>query len=547
PSISTILESLAARQPGKVAVTGVARQIDYANLNNTANALAQKLILPPGQRAGRVALLMKHDAPLIAAALGVLKAGQTVVVLNPGDPPFRWQQLLANAMPDRLITDASLLVSARETGFDLSQILVFPEPEDTPTRVPDPGVRVDENDAAFLVYTSGTTGEPKGVVLTHGSIVHNAWRYALGLGLRPNDRMLLSTALSGGQGVGTTWTALLNGATLCPYAIVEKGAVGLTAWLVEKKVSIFVATASAFRHLMLTLSDGEKLSGIRLVRLASEHATSGDHQLFAKHFSLDCQLATAYSTSETGNLTLGFYSPTDEVAAGRLPAGKPSPEIALRICDAAGKVVPRGTAGELVVQARHLSRGYWRNEELTKMRFAEVPGSSPVLRSYKTGDMACWNEKGDLVILGRADSQVKIRGYRVELGAVEAALEALDGVARAVVLPFEFHGGDTQLGTFLIPTEGTVLDGAKIRRTLMRTLPSAMIPARFSFLESFPLTSHGKVDRQALRQLSAPVVGPETNTEPLNDTEEILAGIWGMAMKRPAVGRRDNFFELGGD
>lgn len=532
----------AVRYPDQRAIGSGSWRCTYAELDAVANCLAHNVITCGGVRGDRIAVLLRHDSPLIAAVLAVLKAGRTVVVLNPTDPPARLVQVLEDADTRLIVTESqhrplAEQIARKETVHCLGDL--FPGPA-----VPPPKVGVAPDDLAFLVYTSGSTGRPKAVMQTHRNIVHNVCiRLCRRLGLRPDDRVPLLASLSGGNGMGTTWFALLNGATLCPFPIVEKGVTGLADWMRTEGITVYVSAASVFRHFMRTLADDERLSQVRWVRLASEPATDEDVALFRKHFSADCILFHTLASSETGNSCQFQLTAADTVASGRLPIGRPATDVSILLLDEEGREVAPGQAGEIVIQSAYLSPGYWRNEALTAERFSGTGAA----RVFRSGDLGRRTSDGLLVFAGRKDDRVKVRGYRIETSEIEDALVRLPGVERAVVGTRTRSDNELQLVAYIVPRSGASTSAAMLRRGLRALLPAHMIPAGFVILDTFPLTPHGKIDREKLRQMPLPVRDSEATARPETETEVLLAGIWAEAFGREGIGRDDEFFDLGGD
>jgi amino acid adenylation domain-containing protein len=548
-SIAERFAAQARQHADKVALTGSRWRPTFAELDAAANRQAAEL-LELGAAGGRVALLLDLDAPVVAAALAVLKAGKTVVALNASDPRARLERIRRDAAPELVIADERYGDLAERAGFAREEIVTqVAPPEDStqsaPTAPPPPSPPPAPGDVAFLIYTSGSTGRPKGVMQTHRNVLHNVLRQTNGLGIDSSDRVLLLAALSGGQGLATAWTALLNGATLCPFPIMERGVTGLGAWVAEEGVTVFAASASVFRAFARTL-DHERLSTVRLVRLASETAVRGDFNAYRRHFEPTCRFANTLASSEVGIITQCRLTADADPAGDLLPVGRPSEGIDVRLCDAQGGEVAPGETGEIVVRSRYLSPGYWRDEALTAERFADDADGGG-RRVYRTGDLARRSPDGELTVVGRVDDQVKVRGNRVELSAVEAAIGGQPGVAGAVVLAAPTPRGDTRLTAYVSLEPGAAIGGDDLRLALQTTLPDHALPADVAFLDALPLNPHGKVDRERLAELTpgAPEAGPASPA--VGETEERLAGIWASAMDREAPGRDESFFALGGD
>src|SRR5262249_35479127 len=255
-SIPACFERWAGLHPCRTALAPGAWQPTYGDLNAAANRLAYRLLAHGGARGDRVALLLRHDTPLIAAALAVLKAGRSVVVLNPTDPPVRLGQVLEHADAAVIVTDGANRPLAAQLATGTRRVVCCEEDAAEAAPTHNPAVPVAPGDVAFLVYTSGSTGRPKGVMHTHRTLLHNVRRLSQGMHLRADDRILLLASLSGIHGVNTTWRALLHGATLCPFPVMDTGIMGLADWMIAQRITVYASSASLFRHFMRTLDDG---------------------------------------------------------------------------------------------------------------------------------------------------------------------------------------------------------------------------------------------------------------------------------------------------
>ncbi|RBP48046.1 amino acid adenylation domain-containing protein [Roseimicrobium gellanilyticum] len=540
-----LFEQMVAVHPNYPALSSDTWSFDYEKLDHAANRLAAELLGMGGSPGDRVAILMNHDAPLAAAVLGVLKAGRIVVVLNPAEPTARHAQVCADCAPACIITDADHHAGAVALAHHPKSVLLVQEQLAGPP-APAPEMLISPDDVAFIIYTSGTTGRPKGVMQTHANIVHNAQRLSRTMGLGPGERVLLLASLSGGLGLSTAWCGLLHGACVCPFPTAIVGVTGLEAWMKLQSITVYVSSASIFRSFMRTLAEGAAFPQVRMVRIASERATSEDFALFRRHFADECLLLHTLSSSETGNITQMMFRKNDVVTDGPLPVGRPANGVGLLVVDEQGREVPRGKDGEIVVQSRRLSPGYWGDAGLTAKCFSTAAGG---LREFRGGDRGRWDAEGNLVFLGRQDHQVKIHGFRVELAEVEAELLREPGVAEAVVRPEVLNFGETGLVAFVVPSAEAACTEDGLRRALANRLPGPMIPSIIVLMESLPLTSHGKVDRSSL----AAMVRAGTRWEagdieaPATEAEKALARIWEEVFEVKAVGREADFFRMGGD
>lgn len=536
-------EQIAAEHSSHQAIGTGEWQPTYAELNASANRLAQMLIACGGAPGDRVVLLLRHDAPLIASILAVLKAGRVVVVLNPGDPPARLQQILADAEPALILTDETNRNLATEIAARTLKVVCFEEHSSGP--VHSPQIKVAPQNLAFLIYTSGSTGRPKAVMQSHRNVVFNSRRHSQGMEIRTEDRIALLASPSGGQGVATVWCALLSGATLCPFPPLERGVTGLADWIERHQITVYVSAPSLFRQFVKTLADGQHFPKVRLVRLGSESATSDDFAAYRKYFGNKCVLFLTLSSSETGNITQLRLTRHDAIKEGRLPVGFPAEGIEVMLLDERGCEVSDGETGEIAVRSRYLSPGYWRDEMLTAERFSKGD-SLEDCRVFYSGDRARREANGLLWFAGRKDSRVKVHGYRVELSEIEEALALQPGVERSLVIAKPLSDGNTQLVAYVVPCAGVAAKADELRRSLRTTLPGYMVPAAFVFLNDFPLTPHGKIDRQALPAPSEPKSAVQRKGKPRDIFESTLVKIWESVLGFSPIGRRDDFFELGG-
>ncbi len=543
-SLAACFERKVMLHPQRQALGSGAWQPTYEELNNAANRIA-RCLLASGTPGDRVAVLMEHDSPLISAVIAVLKLGRMVVVLDQGEPPARLAQVLNDTGPTAIVTDAaheglSSQLAAGQFAVFCVDGCITGEP------APNPGIPVSPEAVAFLIYTSGSTGVPKGVMQSHRSILHKSHRFAREHPLQADDKVILLSSLSRGQGVNTVWCALGHGAAVCPFPITRRGVTGLADWIISQGITIFVSAASIFRHFVVTLENSWRFENVRLVWLASESATSEDFAKWQKHFSGSCRMLHTLSSSETGTIAQLILSHDDTVAQGNLPVGRVVEDMEVRLLDENGREVPQGEPGEIMVRSRYLSTGYWGDESLTAKHFS-APDAADGTRTYRGGDRARMTSDGMLFYLGRADSRVNVHGYRVELSEIEEALARESAVERAVVGAIPRPNGDEQLIAYIKLRAGCASSSEMLRQSMRGALPGHMIPAAFVFLEDFPSTPHGKIDRAALRKIVPKTSSNASDEPPRTDTEKRIATVWSELFERNSLSRQDDFFDLGGD
>jgi amino acid adenylation domain-containing protein len=534
-------ERIARAHNFRPALASESWQPTYGELKAASDLWAQAVAAHGGNQGDRVAILMRHDPRQVAAVLAVLKAGRIVVVLNATDAPARLRLTIADAAPALIITDASNTPLGHEIAQGLCACACCDDFKPAGADVPAP--RLDPEATAFIVYTSGSAGRPKGVMMNHQQIIHNALRLSSAMALSAADRIALLPSLSGLHGVNNLWCALVHGALLLPFPVMERGVTGLAEWMADHKITAFSASTSLFRSFMRSMKPGRRLASVGVVRVGGELVTSDDFRAFQQHFSPDCILVNTLASSEGGNITYLRLSGRDSVPEGSMAVGHTFDDIEIEITDESGRPAADGEPGEIVVKSRYMSQGYWRNQALTAERYGRDSHGMPMLRS---GDWGRINSAGVLEFVGRRDTRVKIHGSSVELDEVEQALRRAPGVERAVICAFEGAFG-TRLAAYVVLRSGHTSSSPALRRAVRALLPEHMVPSNFQILDDLPLMPHGKVDRNKLLQTYPPNARQEARTAFETETEAVLAGIWSEAFDIPEVGRNDNFFELGGD
>ncbi len=544
-SLPSVFEQAAEAHRLRTAIGAGAWQPTYHELNETANRLAHAMLGGDGGAGDRVAILMQHDAPMIAAMIGALKAGRIVVVLNPADPPPRLRELLQDAEPGLILSDREnhhLARAINGAGCEVSQYDNCAM--SGPLRNPD--MRLSPDNIAFLCYTSGSAARPKAVMRTHRQEVRNARLHSGAWELIADDRIALLASLTGGLGISISWSALLHGAGLYPFPTMDKGFTGLASALTDHRITIFASTASFFRAFGRSLGDGVRFPQIRVVRLSSEPVTSEDFKVFQARFSETSKFIQTFGSSETGNIAQLRLRQTDKASDGRLPIGRPVGGIEVELLDERGGKVVRGQPGEIVVRSRYLAAGYWRNPELTARRFSgDLDGKGT--RLFRTGDMGRINADGLLEFCGRSDDQMKIRGNRIELADVETALHRLSNIKGAVVEVITRSRGEPFLVGFVALGNEITWSSSELRFALRAALPDHMVPSEFVILLELPLTPAGKIDRDLLRTSYRPQRQRQANRRPKTETESMLIRIWAEVFELNDISVDDDFFALGGD
>nr|WP_308438960.1 non-ribosomal peptide synthetase [Streptomyces fumanus] len=512
-SLVGLFEAQAARTPGAVAVVGRGVSWTYAEVNARANGVAYGLIERGVGPESLVGVRLERSVELVPVLLGVLKAGAAYVPLDPALPEVRREAIAAEAGVSVVVTDADVF-----------------EPVDG-----NPGVRVPSEALAYVMYTSGSTGVPKGVAVTHRNVVafclDGAWADDV------VECVLFQANHAFDASTYELWVPLLRGGRLVVAPAGDIDAVERGALIAEHGVTNVHATAGLFR--VLAEQSPEIFAGVREVSTGGDVVSaSATRALLAAH--PDLVVRTTYGPTETtAFVTQAPFTAGDEVPVA-VPIGRPMDNTRTYVLDEFLRPVAPGVAGELYVAGEGVARGYAGRPGLSAERFVACPFEDSG-RMYRTGDLARWSKDGVLEFSGRADEQVKIRGFRIEPAEIEAVLTAHENVRQAAVIAREDQPGVKRLVAYVVGEA----DETELRRYVADKLPDYMVPAAFVTLEAIPLTRNGKLDRSAL---PAPdLAGRTTGRAPATPTEELLCGLFAEVLGVEQVGADDSFFTLGGD
>jgi len=538
--IHQLFEEQVQRTPDSVAVVFEGQQLTYAQLNARANQLAHHLqTLGVGPEVP-VAICMERCSEMVVGLLGILKAGGAYVPLDPAYPEERLSFMMEDAHAAVLLTRGHMVERVPEHGvhavcLDSGWETIAAKSEKNPV------TGATAKNLAYILYTSGSTGQPKGVMVEHRGLCNTINWITHTLNLSGEDRCLLKTPITFDAAGRELFPTLLTGGRL---VIAETDGHRDSRYLAETirgaQISIFHCVPSLLQFLVEEPAFDDSLV-LRAVMCGGEALPAQVIERFQCRSK--AKLYNVYGPTETIiDSTYWLCERADDRSS--CPIGRPIPNARIYILNNALRPLPIGVAGHLHIGGVSLARGYLNRPELTAEKFIPDPFSAePGARMYKTGDLARYLPDGNIEFLGRVDHQVKIRGFRIELGEIEAALGQHPAVREAVVLAREDAPGEKRLVAYVVAEAAA----DELRRFLKDKLPDPMVPAVFVLLDTLPLLSNGKIDRRALPapdrtrpELDKAFLAPRT------PVEELLAEIWAQLLDLERVGVHDNFFDLGG-
>ncbi|GJJ00870.1 hypothetical protein RugamoR64_14080 [Duganella rhizosphaerae] len=538
----------ATETPDVAAVIDGDDTLSYRELDLRANRIAHALAARGVRHGDVVGVCLDRSAALIAAVVGVLKAGAAFVALDPSHPPARLALIAADAGVACVIDHAdapTATLSCARLALDTDAADIGSRPNAAPT------IALEPHDGAYVVYTSGTTGQPKGVMVSHGNWINAylGWQHHYQLDqLRVHLQM---ASFPFDVFCGDLIRALGSGKTLliCPQHLLGAPE-RLHALIQEQGVDCAEFVPATFRALADYLAaERLRLDGVRVLVVASDTWYAGEYRRYRALLADDARLINSYGMAEASIDSTLFEGELAGRADGALvPIGRPFPNVAVWVMDAQLRPLPPGVVGELCVGGAGVARGYINRPELNAEKFVTDPMSSDAgARLYRTGDLGRIGADGALELVGRRDTQVKLRGMRIELGEIELALRGVDGVEDCAAAVRSDDAGHARIVAYLVGAPSALPAASELDAHLRALLPAYMLPSCYLPLERLPLSANGKVDRTRLPDPQAGDGGAMQGfVSPRTLNEEILATIWIQMFGVSRVGVHDSFFALGG-
>ena len=547
---ATRFEHQVHQRGSAVAIEFEGKTWTYEEVNRRANQIARFLIDCSFALEDRIGICMDRSATAIISMLGILKSGCAFVPLDPEFPKERLAFIVDDASIQMVFCDSNYLHLFEATG---ENVCSFIDPHDErlwQTPGEKLSLHIPSNSLAYVMYTSGSTGKPKGVQIEHRSLTTYCLADVDLYQLQPSDRTLQFSTLNFDIAIEEIFPPLLVGSTVVVRPRERAQAINELSYLINTHQITALHIATAYWHEWVDLmvaSNSHVPECLRLLIATGEKVSVEHFRRWRRQSQHEALWCNAYGPTET-TVTCTAFIPSKDWDEPQMPIGKPLAGYAAHILDDQFQSVEIGVTGNLFISGAALARGYLNRPDLTEKAFVHVSidGSADATRLYRTGDLARWLPSGDIEFSGRVDHQMKIGSYRIEPGEIEAVMSQCDSVSESLVLSGE-NVGQKVLAAYVVRKGSSPLSASDLSAFLRDRLPNYMVPSRYLFLDSFPKTINGKIDRTALPPVESGEVAREIQyREPETELERDLASIWAQVLSVGQVGREDDFFQLGG-
>ncbi|MCA9304819.1 MAG: AMP-binding protein [Phycisphaerales bacterium] len=530
-------DSVVEKHPSRVAVISPLGQSSYAELQKRSQNACNNLIAAGVMPGDRVVVGLRDPIRMAAAILGILRTGAVYVPVDLGWPSERIHQLIGLSGARHAVLESTVPIPAETVRIDPSGWEHATAKGDART--------VDPSEPCYLMFTSGSTGAPKGVLQSHAAVHEHNTVFADSLQMTPEDRVLMLSSQGFDAAPMDMYSAWFTGAAWCPFDLQHERADDLVPFIENTGITVFHAAPSVLRWFASLGADPESLRSVRVAVMGGEPARSEDLDLIRAHFSKCARIINGLGLTESSVSFQNVLTPSEsEWVSGQVPIGRATAGVTARLVDADGQ--PTTLFGELELESRRIAIGYWNPENHNPDPIG-VPSEDGTVR-FRTGDLAGMSPDGLLVHRGRRDQQVQVHGCRVETGEVQAAARNIAGIADAAVLARKENDAGHTLIAYLVPKPGTNITASEVRRDLGAKLPGYMVPAEIRLVEKIKRVGGGKIDQSALRALAelsaekqhAKIAGFES------PTAEAIAQIFSEILDCAEISGGSDFFLLGG-
>ncbi|EJV87811.1 non-ribosomal peptide synthetase [Bacillus cereus] len=538
-------ETQVKKTPNKHAIETEKVSYTYEYLNRFANKVARTIIknkIKGYNLKEKAALLFEHGEEMILGMLSVLKAGKTYVPIDPNYPEKRAKYIMINAEIEYIITNDKNINIANKLKDKIDRDIPIININQIDKTLDDKNLNIPikGNEVAYILYTSGSTGEPKGVMQTHENVLHFVKCYIKNLLITEKDRLTLFSSYCHDAAVMDIYSALLTGATLFPNDIRGQDNLELLfKWIYENKITIWHSVPTLYRYFISNIKGIIDSQYLRLIVLGGEVVLKYDIEEFKRKFP-HARLYNLYGQTESSYNSGAFITASTNIE--NITLGNVNDNTEMFVIDDRGKGVDVSGIGEIVIRGSAIAPGYWKNKSMTEDSFRENLGLG---RVYCTGDLGRLLPDGKIKFIGRKDSQAKVRGYRVELGEIESKLLKHTCIKETVVLAKENSKLETHLCAYIVCKKE--VSDRELRVYLLEELPNYMLPSYFIRIDNIPKTTTGKTDRKALQNINYKIKANENYIPPRNETEQKLSKVWEEILGKEKIGIKDDFFHLGGN
>ncbi|MBM0106532.1 amino acid adenylation domain-containing protein [Steroidobacter sp. S1-65] len=542
-SVAELFRLRALEHPGKIAIHHAGGSLTFGTLEEQANELAAQIREHDIQPGATIAICMPRSPEMISSILAVFKCGCCYVPLDPALPASRRAFILEDARPQLMLTTSQASESLRAGPIPT----VFANARSRPFRPPVTAVEVEEGSAAYILYTSGSTGVPKGVIGTHRGLLNRLQWMWDELPYGTDEVVCHKTTPSFVDSIAEVWGALLRGVPVSIFPQDEHfDLYEFVEHLAARAVTRVVLVPSLLQSILLYYPNlGEKLPSLRHVTVSGEELHGSLVELFARA-APKAELLNLYGSTEVA-ADVTYCRLTGNAGSSEIvPIGKPIANTRMYVLDHELRPCPIGVKGQLYAGGAGLAWGYHGKASLTAEQFIPDPFGPSGARLYRTGDHARYLDDGNIEYLGRVDQQVKVRGIRVDLREIERTLLSLPSVVQAACTSSVSEANGVAIHAYACIDEDASVSRLSLVTQLRNALPEYMVPATIDLLPMLPLLPNGKVDRKSLPAPTHGDIGAEAFFEPSTQTEIAMAQIWSSALGTPRVGRNANFFDLGG-
>jgi amino acid adenylation domain-containing protein len=522
------------------------RSTTYKEANQHANIIFRAVknnIEPTGIGIG---LYIEDPHEITPAMMGVLKSGNYFVPLDASFPKATLSEMIKTAEIKAILTTGEFKDKV-QSYVDASLPIIDIDQFDYHEAVADPIVDYAPEEIVQILFTSGSTGQPKGAIENYRYLVRAVSTKLYAYGYEPNERILQTSKFTFAGPHLLVFTALLNGNALCYYNIAEEGIAGLPEWIRQQEITSYASVPTIFRNFISILDPSDRFPSVHTVSFGGEKRSFNEISAIRQFFPNAKRIRLGFNSTETQEIASTIFPIDYEFDPNQLPSGKPYNDLHVYIWDGDGNSLPPGQEGEIIVHGDALARGYINNSKLTKEKFIPDP-AHPDWQFYKTGDLGKLLPGGQLVHLGRMDNVVKIRGVRVELDSIENHLLSYPGITQVASKAFEDPKGNKRLATYFVTQKDVQVPIPDLRKYLAERLPIYSLPHYLIHLEQVPRTGNGKIafDKLPLPKMVRPDL-PNTYVPAEDDLEGKLLELWEDQLGIHGIGVNDDFFDLGGD